>query len=147
MKICTKCQQELPISSFNLKKMNKDGTPQLQSLCKSCNKIYQKEHYLQNKNHYANKARSWETNYKVKIYSILMEVCKDGCIECGEKSFACLQFNHIDPSTKIDSVSSMITNSKNIEFILEEVKKCEILCANCHAKKTAKQFGWYKDLV
>ena len=51
------------------------------------------------------------------------------------------------PSNKTDSVSSMITNSKNLNVILEEVKKCEILCANCHAKKTAKQFGWYKDLI
>ncbi len=147
MKICTKCQQQLPITSYNVKKINKNGTPQLQSLCKECNKVYQKQHYVSNKDHYANKARNWEKDYRIKVYSTLMKICQDGCVECGEKSFECLQFNHIDPSNKTDSVSSMITNSKNLNVILEEVKKCEILCANCHAKKTAKQFGWYKDLI
>jgi hypothetical protein len=69
MKICTKCQQQLPITSYNVKKINKNGTPQLQSLCKECNKVYQKQHYVSNKDHYANKARNWEKDYRIKVYS------------------------------------------------------------------------------
>ena len=146
MKVCTKCNENLPISCYNIKKTNKDGTPQLQSMCINCNKLYQKEHYIKNKQNYSLKARNWDKEYKKKVYSLLIEMSKDGCIECGEKHFACLQYNHIEPETKTDSISNMIRNTKGIDLILEEIKKCEILCANCHAKKTAKQFGWYNSL-
>ena len=26
---------------------------------------------------------------------------------------------------------------------IKEVQKCEILCCNCHRKRTAKQLGWF----
>jgi hypothetical protein len=144
MKVCTKCKENLPILSYNIKKINKNGTPQYQSICIECNKIYQKEHYIQNKQKYSVKAREWEKEYKKNVYLVLMEIAKDGCSKCQEKDFACLQFDHLEPSKKVNNISSMIRDTKNIELILEEVNKCVILCANCHAKKTAEQFGWYK---
>jgi 5-methylcytosine-specific restriction endonuclease McrA len=26
-----------------------------------------------------------------------------------------------------------------------EIEKCQILCANCHLRKTANDFNWYKE--
>lgn len=34
-----------------------------------------------------------------------------------------------------------------LENLMAEIEKCDILCANCHRIKTAKQLGWYKDLI
>lgn len=146
MKVCTKCKENLPDSSYNIKKINKNGTLQKQSICIECNKIYQKEHYVKNKEKYYLKARNWENEYKKNVYSVLMEMTKDGCVKCGEKHFACLQFDHIERDKKTSNISTMIRDTKKIDLILEEIKKCNILCANCHAKKTAEQFGWYKSL-
>lgn len=37
----------------------------------------------------------------------------------------------------------MVRDRCSWEKVKTEIAKCEIRCANCHAVKTAKQFGWY----
>jgi len=145
MKICGTCKIEKPLDeySFHRRKGRKD---QYQSKCRECNKTYQREHYKKNKKYYAVKAREWEDKYKKEVYSFLMEEAKDGCVTCGEKDFRCLQFNHIDRSTKTNNISNMIRYSRPLLEIKQEIKKCEILCANCHAKVTADQFSWHSAL-
>jgi len=55
----------------------------------------------------------------------------EGCVKCGENRIVCLDFHHRDPNKKEFSVSGMLwTHSK--KRILEEIAKCDILCANCH---------------
>jgi len=55
-----------------------------------------------------------------------------GCHNCGYKTcLNALQFHHIDPTTKINSISKLISR-RSIIRIQEELHKCVILCANCH---------------
>ena len=145
MKVCGTCKVEKPFEDFGVKKRKGDKV-YYQSKCRECNREYQKQHYRANKETYYTKARTWEKEHKRKIYSFLMEHAKEGCVVCGEKDFRCLQFNHIDREQKTDSVSGMISAKRSFELIIEEVKKCEVVCANCHCKITAKQFDWYSIL-
>lgn len=57
------------------------------------------------------------------------------CIKCG--STQDLQFDHIKPSTKTFSISRLVANS-NDNAVLEELSKCQLLCALCHSDKTSK---------
>lgn len=61
------------------------------------------------------------------------------CVDCEEADPLVLDFDHIDPSTKIDSVSSMINKGRTWDVIEAEVEKCEVRCSNCHRRKTAKE--------
>ena len=69
-----------------------------------------------------------------------------GCIRCGyNKSAAALEFNHTDPSNKYTTrtgrrlhLSDMVATGYGLTTIMEEIRKCEILCANCHAELTHK---------
>ena len=57
------------------------------------------------------------------------------CINCGESCQEKLQIDHIDPSKK---VSHRIW-SWNINKMLAELEKCQILCSKCHHYKTLIQ--------
>jgi hypothetical protein len=54
-----------------------------------------------------------------------------GCRECGETDPRCLQFHHVD-GEKDDAVGSMIADSRAVGDVVAEVRKCVVLCANCH---------------
>ena len=68
------------------------------------------------------KIKEWVNEYK----SVLR------CEKCGEDHPATLQFHHRDPDQKDFAIGEMHGQSK--ERVLDEILKCEVLCANCHAK-------------
>lgn len=45
-----------------------------------------------------------------------------------------LQFDHLDPKKKRFNVSE--GGAYGINVVKEELAKCEIVCANCHADRT-----------
>jgi hypothetical protein len=32
----------------------------------------------------------------------------------------------------------------DLNQVKNEIEKCDVRCANCHRRKTAKDFNWYK---
>lgn len=67
------------------------------------------------------------------------------CIDCGETNPVCLEFDHVR-GRKYKAISAMIASAASIAAITKEISKCEVRCANCHRKKTAKQQRWYNTL-
>lgn len=49
------------------------------------------------------------------------------------KEFVCLDFHHIDSSQKSFDIGKQF-HIKAIGTIINEIKKCVVLCANCHRK-------------
>ena len=60
------------------------------------------------------------------------------CCLCGYgKHSHALHFDHIDVKNKLYNISSMTLCS--LEKVKNEMRKCRVLCANCHAEHTATQ--------
>jgi 5-methylcytosine-specific restriction endonuclease McrA len=59
------------------------------------------------------------------------------CVECGAEEN--LQFDHINPNTKVAKIS-VIANWAWDRF-LSEVEKCQLLCQDCHTAKTMVDLG------
>jgi hypothetical protein len=57
---------------------------------------------------------------------------KVGCQECGNRDVRVLQFHHVDPQQKSFRLNASDIRNKTLEEIIDEVRKCKILCANCH---------------
>ena len=54
------------------------------------------------------------------------------CVRCGATER--LEFDHIDPATKVNSIAQM-SSASEAKF-WAEVKKCQLLCKPCHITKT-----------
>lgn len=60
---------------------------------------------------------------------------------CGVSDLRVLTFDHIDPSNKRYNVADIVSKGMKLEYLVEEVEKCQILCHNCHMLNTFKQIG------
>jgi len=141
-KSCSRCKQELPTEKFNIRNKN---TGKLQAMCAECNKVYQQEHYQNNKKYYAVKAKTYDKIYKTnileKLYLFLIE---HPCVDCGETDPIVLEFDHREQSSKDFSIGNRLRDGYSWEKIMREVDKCDVRCANCHRRRTAVQLGWGK---
>lgn len=57
------------------------------------------------------------------------------CVWCGITEN--LEFDHIDDSKKEHNVGNAVRNTR--EVFWNEVGKCQLLCVNCHNKRTTAQ--------
>lgn len=58
-----------------------------------------------------------------------------GCWFCSEYEPCCLDYHHLDPTTKEMCLSDMVFKHRFARArVLEEIKKCILLCSNCHRK-------------
>src|SRR5260221_8060048 len=60
------------------------------------------------------------------------------CCRCGyDKCLQALEFDHINPKEKKYEITGLLRAKKHLRPLLqEELKKCQLLCANCHREKT-----------
>jgi hypothetical protein len=112
--------------------------------CKECVSKLVKKHYLANKDKYKQKAKKLNPLYVERNKSFALNYLKENpCIDCGETDPIVLDFDHVR-GKKEDNVANMIRQAISLDIIKEEIKKCEVRCANCHRRKTAKERNSYK---
>lgn len=97
-------------------------------------RAYHREWYAQNKHRESVKNQKRETRRRLyqERKEWFAELKKNlVCKKCGIDDFRVLDFHHRDPTEKDSEVSNMIARTTK-EKILEEIEKCDVLCANCH---------------
>lgn len=114
--------------------------------CNSCRiKQQQRLNYL--KNQYPTKNDVWirdRSKYfrnRDYVYDYLKT---HPCVDCGESDIIVLQFDHNDDVNKVGSISKLIRKRMSQASLVQEIQKCTVRCANCHTRRTAKQFNWSK---
>jgi hypothetical protein len=64
----------------------------------------------------------------IKRYKLLI-----GCSRCGYKNYdKALEFHHLGEVEKVDSVSAMLRENVSTKRLKAEIRKCIVVCANCH---------------
>jgi 5-methylcytosine-specific restriction endonuclease McrA len=94
---------------------------------------------MPHKDHEKNK--EYMREYMLKRYQ---ERRKKAVDKLGGKCYTCssqdgLQFDHVDPNNKSFTIAKMSSVSE--EKFWQEVDKCQLLCQNCHEKKTLSDIG------
>lgn len=110
MKYCKYCKKEYNDNDFGIA----STTPNKVYRRRKCNSCYQKTK-AKNKH----KKADWLLEYKKTLK----------CEICSFSDYRALCFHHIDEKT--ETISKMVSDN-SIYKIKEEIKKCRVLCANCH---------------
>jgi len=63
------------------------------------------------------------------------------CVDCGEDDIVVLEFDHL--RDKKYAVGQMMRDAR-WDRIMAEIAKCEVVCANCHKRRTAQRRGSYR---
>lgn len=141
MKICSTCK--LLKDNFYKNKRRADG---LQTYCIDCSKEHSKKCYKNFSEDKKQEIKKLATNKRIRNTQFLWDFLKrNPCIDCGEADPIVLDLDHI--RDKVINVSDLVQQAGSIERIQEEINKCEVRCANCHRRKTSKQFDWYKSII
>lgn len=127
-KRCPGCEEYKDIKKFAVNKSKKDGR---QAYCRLCKNKYDSGYYHRNEDTIKKRStknkqlkRKWFKKLKAELQ----------CKQCGEDHPACLCFHHNNPSEKEIAVSMSLHMGWGKERILDEIKKCTVLCENCHRK-------------
>ena len=135
MKECTTCGE-----SKSLEEFSKRTTGKPVARCKACVNAKFRETYAANREKFAEKNKRDLPKYRERNLRYMIEYLKNNpCVDCGEDDIEVLEFDHIIP-LQGQRVTNM--NACSIERLQEEIDKCEVRCANCHTRRTRKQFGW-----
>lgn len=139
MKVCKKCNIEK--EEFRKSKKYADG---FDSWCKECRRLSDKATYEKHidKSRKAGTLQKSKSRERIKKY-LFDYKSNNPCVDCGESDPIVLEFDHFRDKTYTISQMSMHSGLSNIK---KEIAKCEIRCANCHRRKTAKDFKYYNNL-
>jgi hypothetical protein len=96
-------------------------------------KVASKRHY------YANKAKYLERNkkYRKNIQNYVRNLKeKTPCADCSKRfPYYVMDFDHLDESDK-KNIVSFLAQTGRIGALKQEIRKCELVCANCHRIRT-----------
>ena len=144
-KKCIKCDEKKDLKQFAFKNKAKGIRS---SICRACHKEYVVDHYQRNKSAYNHRARCNMPRYRKKLQQAIIDYLKTHpCVDCGENDPVVLDFDHRDSSKKIMAVAQLITKIVSLDRLMIEIEKCDIRCANCHRRRTAKVFSYYKTIM
>jgi hypothetical protein len=143
-KICTLCQLPKDLENdFNKKASSKDGR---QNVCQECNRQRSQNYYHSNlEKHRKDTIERGKINRRKLLQYCFDYLKTHGCVDCPETDPACLEFDHVR-GKKIRAISGMVKRNTSLENVILEIAKCDVRCANCHRKKTAKDQHWYKNI-
>ena len=66
----------------------------------------------------------------------LIRLKGEKCGHCGySRNYAALEFHHPNPNEKEFQLDIRALSNRRWDAVLDEAKKCVLLCANCHAEE------------
>lgn len=128
MKKCYKCGDEKSIKCFSKNASKKDG---LSAQCKECHKKLRRIHYENNKDKIIKQVSIKKEKYHKWFDSLKNKPCKD----CGNSYPPyVMDFDHL--RDKEFGLSKTLNYNWGRTRVLNEIEKCELVCANCHRIRT-----------
>jgi hypothetical protein len=129
---CARCRQSKPESAFA---WHRQALGRRQPYCRECQAEYKREHYAANRARYVAQTTRRKDAVNAERTEFLVDFFRTHpCVDCGEIDPVVLEFDHI--GAKEFDISSGI-RARKWQAVINEIAKCEVVCANCHRRRTA----------
>jgi hypothetical protein len=113
-------------------------------ICRECQRKQKTNWYERHKDIYgpAKNARTRASRVAARQY-VFDYLSTHPCVECGENDPMVLEFDHIGSKRK--TIAELIRDGASIQSLQREIDQCQVMCANCHRRKTMKARGWFRS--
>ncbi len=140
-KNCNHCGLYLPPDAFNWKNQVLGIR---HKTCRNCQSEHQKQWYEKHKDTHKKNVLARKVSARQEARQFVLEyLSMHPCVQCGESDPMVLEFHHLGGKEK--EISFMITGGYPIAKIQSEIVKCQVLCANCHRRRTVQERGWFRN--
>jgi hypothetical protein len=133
---CGRCQHDLPLPAFAWRRAERG---QRDNYCYRRRAAYKREHYAANRERYIRNAgvrRQREVRRRMRL--LLEYLAEHPCTDCGEDDPVVLEFDHLED--KVFDISRGL-RERPWKAVKDEIEKCEVVCASCHRRRTARRLG------
>jgi hypothetical protein len=139
---CYRCGELKPAEEFAWRRKAKG---QRDSFCRPCRSAYGRGHYLANRQRYIDQARISKRRLTRERTLFLLEYfATHPCVDCGEHDPVVLEFDHL--RDKLFNIGPSLSR-KSWDNVEAEMSKCEVVCANCHRRRTARRRGAFRVVL
>ena len=131
VKTCSTCRLEKACEEF----YRKGG--RLQSKCNECQRAYHRLYYRENKSRFIAKNRNNKNRQRRRLRTILLRAKERPCQDCGGTFHPwVMELDHREGTVKEAAVANLVSKGCTDARLLEEIEKCDVVCANCHRMRT-----------
>ena len=142
LRTCGGCGEIKPADDFAWRRKAKG---QRDNMCRPCRSAYGRAHYLANRQKYIDaEAERKRARAQVRTEWLIAFFEESPCVDCGERDPVVLEFDHL--RDKRFEITNQFA-SRNWQEILDEIAKCEVVCANCHRRRTAIRAGHLRAVL
>ena len=133
VKQCGRCKQVKPETDFN---RLRDGR---QHWCRECFR----EYFRARGDLHRKQSKDALRQRRVRLRDYLDEyLATHPCTDCGLLDVRVLEFDHVGDKT--DDIAVLWRLGRSLNELKAEVGRCEVVCVNCHRRRTARRGNWWR---
>ena len=143
IRTCRVCGETKPFFDFPFRSLRRQTR---QWICLLCQREYTGAWYSRNRKRQITKAKERSHHATAQLKNrVLAYLLDHPCVDCGECDPKVLDFDHI--RDKKANVSTLVQSGVTWESLSNEIARCEVRCANCHRRRTARNGRYYRTLA
>lgn len=106
-------------------------------------KAARRRHYENNKQKYKDNAAALRKKMQHYVWTQKRTPCMDCDVQYNPWV---MQFDHRPEEEKVADISKLVRGG-SWKKLVDEIAKCDVVCANCHIMRTATRGNWQQEMT
>jgi hypothetical protein len=113
-------------------------TGRMHTVCTPCRRLYWREYHYREPVVYHERRRTLLAARRARNRAFVdAYLATHPCVDCGLQDLFVMEFDHVR-GDKEREISLLVRDGATMKRLEAEIAKCDVRCANCHRRKTAR---------